>query len=220
MYGLAEVTEQIFWASTAFQTPKDALGISLNTAEGSETAFAHGDIDPILDVEFPFTKHIGTAYCKVKVRSEFLNHEPQLQSGQCWRNLFQHCAVVHGYPIAARPSQRPGLEIPLDMMAELACAERVTPFGNHLIIKGFSTLLFPTYFEEGFVFWHLVYNEDGSRVSFADERIVVLPEDETVIMQLHAHNIYHARHIVGWAPKLKRSTGKCTFFRAYLCPCK
>jgi hypothetical protein len=206
-YGLAEVAEQLFWVSTALQTPADTPGASLNFAEASATFIADETIQPGPNAAVPLAQHIGTAHCKVAFKSKFLDQEAQLARGHCWHKLFRHCAIVSGYPIPSRPSQRPGLEVPFDMMAALACAERVTPFCGNLLLKGFSTLLFPTIQEEMCIFWHLIYNEDGTRISFADDRIFLPAEMESTVKQLRPYDTRDARHIVGWAAELKKNIG-------------
>jgi hypothetical protein len=157
--------------------------------------------------DVPQAHHVGTAYCVVGFKYESSNLVVPLQKGQCWHNLFRHCVVVSGYPISSRPNRRPGLEIPLEMMANLANAERITCFGDNLVIKGFATALFPSLCEDRCVFWHLVYNEDGSRISFADNRILVPAEDRPALKHLQIENMIHARHIVGWAAEIRNNTG-------------
>jgi hypothetical protein len=94
------------------------------------------------------------------------------------------------------------------MMAGLACAERVTPFCGNLILKGFSTLLYPTHLEDKTIFWHAICNEDGSRVSFADPRVSLSPDMVPVMMDLRPEDVNQARHIVGWAAEVKNKVGK------------
>jgi hypothetical protein len=208
-YGLAEATEQLFWVSTALRIPSDTPGASLNSAKVSETLFVNDTLhtDPLPKIRVSRAHHVGIAHCKIDFESKSLHNDSQLVAGDCWRNLFRHCAIVLGYPIPARPSQRPGLEVPFDMMAALANAERITPFCGNLLVKGFSTLLFPTWYEDECIFWHLVYNKDGSRISFADDRTPPPSEISPGLLQLSYSNIDHARHILGWAVKLKKNTG-------------
>ena len=215
-YGLAEVAEQLFWVSTALQTPTDAPGASLNFAEASATFVVDETVQLGSKGGVTLAEHIGTAHCKVRFKSKFLDQKAQLARGHCWHNLFQHCAIVSGYPIPSRPSQRPGLEVPFDMLAALACAERVTPFCGNLVAKGFSTLLFVTCHEDRCMFWHLVYNKDGSRVSFTDDRVFLPAEMESTAMQLRPDDIDDARHIVGWTARLKKNTGMHAFSQRIL----
>jgi len=210
-YGLAEVTEQLLWVSTALQTPGNTPGASLDFAIPSGTFVTKETIQPSPEVGIPQSRHVGTAHCTIKFKREFLGQEAPLARGYCWHKLFRSCAIVSGYPILSRPPQRPGLEVPFDMMAALAGAERITRFCGNLVVKGFSTLLYPTCHENGFMSWHLIYNEDGSRVSFADDRVSLADETKLAMSQLQPDDTNHARHIVGWAAALKNNTGMYAF---------
>lgn len=87
-------------------------------------------------------------------------------SAQCWHGLFRNPVVVLGYPISRRQQDVPGLELPLDIMAELAQTRYLNPFAGRLILKGFSTILVPTAASDTLVTWHLLHNPDGSRISY------------------------------------------------------
>lgn len=195
--------------ATALRTPIDGPGTLLYFAipDGTFDVDEVGRRNP-----GPGTisaQHVGTAKCSVVFETKPLIQEAQVSTGQCWHNLFHHCAIVYGYPIPSRPGseQRPGLEIPFGMMAGLVGAERITPFCGNLIVKGFSTLLFPTRYDNGCMYWHLVHNDDGSRVSFADKRVLLSTELPSMISQLRLDVVNHARHIVGWTAMLKNNLG-------------
>lgn len=209
-YGLAEVTEQLFWVSAALQTPTFDPGLSLNVAKPSPKVIGSidGSFRPPLRPGGLEVEHVGTVSCAVTFESEHPSSELEHYTGDCWQQLFRHCAVVKGYPVLSRSSQNPGLEIPFDMMAALASAERIALFGDNLIVKGHSTLLFPTLLDDGCIFWHLICNDDGSRISFADQRIPLTAELGSS-GHLQPDDVYHARHIVGWATNVDQNTGKC-----------
>jgi hypothetical protein len=80
-----------------------------------------------------------------------LDHEPGLSNGSCWHKLFRNCEITAGYPIPSRKWEQPGLDIPLNMMADLIRAERVTQFGLNLVIMGFSSLLYATDYQDGVI---------------------------------------------------------------------
>lgn len=205
-YGLAEVTEMLLWVSTAMQTPKKAPGISLSSADiTGEFHIGEAPVGPNT-ADLQTERHVGTAYVYATYKTRSTDQAtPFLESqGQCWHDLFRFCTIVEGYPIPSRPSKQPGLEIPLDMLASLTRAERITLYDDNLIMKGFSTLLYAAKFLEDCVFWHLIYNEDGSRVSFADERIPL--SDAASKLDLEAA-YKSARHIVGWSAKVETRTG-------------
>lgn len=70
-------------------------------------------------------------------------NESPADSGQCWRRLFSNICVAEGFPVRARQTEEQGLEIPLDMMAELGGAKGLTVFRGELVIRGFETLFVP-----------------------------------------------------------------------------
>lgn len=150
-------------------------------------------------------RHLGTVDSMVSYTNEPLNTAQDDSSGSCWQSLFQHCIIASGYPFPARRSERPGLEIPFDMMAALAGTDRITPFGDHLLLKGFSALLFPSASDDDCIFWHLIPTHGNSRISFTDERI---PLESQIGSHANIEQIHQARHIVGWAENVKHKIGQ------------
>jgi hypothetical protein len=124
-------------------------------------------------------------------------------NGQCWYNLFKNPVVVEGYPILRRPpgTDNHGLEIPHNMMAGLVQASRMNRFGESLVIKGFSAMLVPTRQAGDLLIWHLVYKQNGGRVSYLDYD--ALPIGVNGIFQFK-----NARHIVGWCAHARSHVGK------------
>ena len=207
-YGIADAVEQLLWVSTALSISTDTSKVSLKYAElehdllrATETPKTH-----IKTSHKPY--HVGTAHIVVAYKTKPLDHNLKHNEGQCWYQLFQHCTIVDGYPIPSRPAQQPGLEISLDMMAMLACADRVTPFGNDLIIKGFSTLLYATGYRDQCMIWHLIYNDNDRRISFSDKHIPPRSHDSALSPKLQ--DIFTMRHIVGWAGIIQSNAGKIT----------
>ncbi|KAL6849042.1 hypothetical protein ACO1O0_008572 [Amphichorda felina] len=92
-------------------------------------------------------------------------------NGQCWHDIFKNPVIVKGYPIPQRPEWSTGLEIPLNMMAGLARSQRLDRFRDKLYIKGFSTMLVPTKQIGDVICWHMIYNKDGSRISYLDDNV-------------------------------------------------
>ncbi|KAH0553085.1 hypothetical protein GP486_006726 [Trichoglossum hirsutum] len=80
-----------------------------------------------------------------------LDETRQPDSSQRWKKLFENMAIARGFPIPPRPNAIPSLEIPLDIAANIVGAEKVVLFKARLLIKGFSTMLYPTKinFEDG-----------------------------------------------------------------------
>jgi hypothetical protein len=125
--------------------------------------------------------------------------------GQCWQGLFRNPAVVQGYPIRRRAEPRLGLEIPLNMMAELVRSRYANFFSGALFVKAFSTILWTTRYIEGVLIWHLLYNENGDHISYHDSRITHAMGDDI------PRSAAAARHIVGWCAGAKYCAGKAIF---------
>lgn len=207
-YGLAEVVEQLFWMSSALRERLDRPGVALVFAEPTEVWSLNEQSKSQLNTPDLAPAHLGTADCRVTFKSESLDMtQSDNLDGHCWHKLFNHCTIAKGYPVPDRKSKRPGLEIPFDMMASLVGADYVQPFGGHLVVKGFSTALFPTSFGDGCMYWHLVHKEDDSRISYADEAIC-LPPNADSLSHLRIDDIEGARHIVGWSGNITPKIGK------------
>jgi hypothetical protein len=116
--------------------------------------------------------------------------------------------IARGFPIPSRPTATPGLEIPLDIAADIIGAEKVVLFKARLLIKGFSTMLYPTKvdFEDGTISWHLLENDNGSRISYADPRVGNDFHDG--VDGLRYEGLQTARNIIGWCQHVENVTGK------------
>lgn len=75
--------------------------------------------------------------------------------------------MVERYPILARFDEEQGIETPLNLMAGLGEALRVTVFDDEsLVIKGFSALFCPLLRTQKSIQWHLLFRKDKSRISY------------------------------------------------------
>lgn len=183
--------------------------MTLHSAELIPKEFPDCEI-PYLDIEC-YQRCLGKVAFRVEYTATPLPQGPRSAKGSCWTELFQSYPVVRGYPIPSREPQRPGLEVPLDIMASLIGADRVTPFGQDLIIKGYSGLLYATEHNDRFIMWHLIYNErelepSASRISFADKRIP-WPADQRLAL-LRPGDVFYTRHIVGWTSTIRLNAGQ------------
>jgi hypothetical protein len=91
-------------------------------------------------------------------------------------------------------------------MAALAQARRATIFGGKLFVKGFCTMLVPTEHVGNLVIWHMLFNEDGSHISYADPRIHKILSEHPE--NLGVSDLESARHILGWCSNVKNYTGR------------
>lgn len=208
-YGLAEVAEQLMWVSTALHTSKrddtqqsqHAPNAYINSCQMEVRGGATG---PSLRTHWQGS-HVGTVNITVGYETKPLDHVPELSNGSCWHRLFRNCEITTGYPIPPRRLEQPGLDIPLDMMADLIRAERVTQFGLNLVILGFSSLLYAADYQDGVILWHLICNHDGSQVSFSDPRVPLVASPKELLPS--PQDVGRARHIVGWTNKVQNLTG-------------
>lgn len=137
------------------------------------------------------------------------SHGPLRSTGQCWQDLFRNPAVVLGFPVRRRqPDQGPGLEISLATLAMLVGTRRIVVFCGRVFLQGFCTMLVPTRYAEDTVHWHVLFNENGNRISFTDFRVRETVRDFDLSKHLTLSGVETARHIVGWCEQVRNYAGK------------
>lgn len=185
---VVEAGEQLAWLGASMQISPEDDGIMLCTPSVSLGKPGKDLTSPLPVMNFDISFR--------------LEKVPQPRSnGQCWHSLFRNPVVVKGYPIPRRVDWNTGLEIPLDILVGLARSQRVDEFKSKIYIKGFSTLLVATKRSNDTLHWHLIFNEDGSQVSFLDDTLP--PEQE-----IRHLDVLGSRHIVGWCLKAEVHAGK------------
>jgi hypothetical protein len=196
---IAELGEQLAWLGSALRSSHFDNGVAYCTprlrsvqSNGSSGLTRDPKGRPIISYEIDFL---------VKQKGKQI-----LQEGTCWHDLFRNPVVVEGFPIQRRAEHGTGLDIPLHIMAGLVRARRATDFDGSLFIKGFSTLLFPTRFAGNMLIWHLLFNEDGSHISYLDPRIKSLQDPEARGISL-VHLTAARVHVVGWCSEANNYAG-------------
>lgn len=198
------MAEQLLWISTSLRKPSgEATERTLCTAELiPENFLNHGTIP----YKHYHQRCLGVVAFRVVYTADPLLKESRATEGDCWMELFRSSSLVAGYPIPSRKHRMPGLEMPLHIMACLIGAERITPFGHDLIIKGYSDLFYVTGIRDEYLIWHLICNKDTQeRISFADARIP-LPTDHKLSL-LRPAEVLSMRHIVGWTNTVRSNAG-------------
>jgi len=189
---IAETGEQLAWLGAALRSSQYESGVSYCApviyATNTTTSEALSSPESAIHFQFKFLVE------KVGKKAEPLN-------GQCWHSLFRNPLVVKGFPIPRRREHDYGLEIPLNMMADLTGTHRANMFKDKLFIKSFSTMLVPTEHKGDLLIWHLLYNEDGSRISYLDN-----PLSHAVNVNFSTLEI--SRHVLGWCSKVKNCAGR------------
>jgi hypothetical protein len=146
---------------------------------------------------------------KFKLTVRLQNSDGPLRStGQCWQDLFRNPVVIIGFPVRRRrPDQEPGLEISLATLAALVGTRRIAVFCGKFFLQGFCTMLVPTKYAGDTVHWHVLFNENGSRISFTDSRIRKIVKDFDLSKHLTLSGVEAARHIVGWCEQVRNYAG-------------
>jgi hypothetical protein len=189
---IAEVGEQLGWLGAALRSSNDDHGVkfyypSIRLGESLNT----------LSMIPSQAKNFG----KICFSRQEQEEHTEPSNGQCWHNMFRNPVVVQGYPILRRCEWDTGLEIPLNIMAGLARTQSVNIFNRNLFIKGFSTMLTPTKRVGDLLIWHLLYNKDGSRISYLDSKL-----DQ--VNNFSMFELENTRHVLGWCSDVKYRAGK------------
>lgn len=132
--------------------------------------------------------------------SDMSNHQSSVK-GQCWHNMVRSPVIVDGFPISPKPKLCLGLELRLNIAAELGGSSQVTKYGGNLVIKGFSTMLVATELIEDTLMWHYCFNVDGDRLSYNDY-------SERTDVDIDISELPQLRHVVGWCESCDYLAGK------------
>jgi hypothetical protein len=123
------------------------------------------------------------------------------------RYLIRNPVIVKGFPIPRRRTPHPGIEIPIEIMSRLLRAQRATVYRDKIYLKGFCSMTVPTDFTGDTIIWHLIFNEDGSHISYGDTRVSGIDTEFTSNPKLA--DVPACRHIVGWCTRVQNTTGNC-----------
>lgn len=135
-------------------------------------------------------------------------------NGRCWHDLFQNPVAVKGYPTRYKPQKDIGVEMPIQIMAGLAGSNRISSFAGNLLIKSFSTMLVLTKQMGEVLIWHLLFNEDGEHISFADPRVRAISGANTQAVSIST--LESARHVLGWCSNVRNLAGKHSLLDLYI----
>ncbi|GIC87262.1 5'-methylthioadenosine/S-adenosylhomocysteine nucleosidase family protein [Aspergillus udagawae] len=145
--------------------------------------------------------------CRLTIRPQY-SDGPLRSTGQCWQDLFRNPVVVLGFPVRRRrPDQEPGLEISLATLAALLGTRRIVVFCGKVFLQGFCTMVVPTKYDGDTVHWHVLFNENGSRISLTDFRVRKIVQDFDLLKHLTLSGVESARHIVGWCEHVRNYAG-------------
>jgi hypothetical protein len=130
------------------------------------------------------------------------------RTGECWHQLFQGALILYGYPILRRPdSSCVGLEVSLDVMAELGNATFLTEFAGIPVLKGFSTFFVATQVSERAIQWHFVSGHQGDYISYSEITRYGATKNKTKHQGHDQISAETVRNFVGWASSIRRLPG-------------
>lgn len=185
---IVEVGEVYGWMTAA-----------LRSAPGDTVA----SVIPVLDIVAKNNDPIFRANIRLQHSDDPLHF-----AGKCWQDMFRNPMIVLGFPVRRRqPGQEPGLEFSLATLAALVGTRRIAIFCGKVFLKGFCTMLVPTKYTGDTVHWHVLFNEDGSRIPFTDFRVRDVVGDFDITEYLTLSGIETARHIVGWCNHARNYAG-------------
>ena len=99
----------------------------------------------------------------------------------CWFPLFTNAVIAHGFPIAPRANNEKGLDISFDVMIALSGVQYSATFEGGTILKGFSSMLYPTVSYDGSIQWHFRYSHTGDQLNYSEmqdkKRVLVSEKD-------------------------------------------
>jgi hypothetical protein len=193
---IADTGEQLAWLGSALRSPSYGSGVTTVDAFVSHTGM--NSVSGMTEGRTP------TFFCNIKFNLDAFDISGEISNGQCWHQLFRNPVIVKGYPILRRPMSNVGLEVSLDVLASLAGTRYINTFNSQLFIKGFSTMLIPTRHSDNILFWHLLCNKNGDRISYLDGKDI--NTDNVSLSDLDK-----SRHILGWSSRVKHLVGKKFF---------
>lgn len=156
----------------------------------------------------PVITWLDMSNCNIGFITEEIPQQTIPSNGQCWHHMFKNAVIAKGFPIRRKPEARAGLEISLNVMAGLVRTKRIEQFHGKCFIKGFSAMLVPTKRLGDTIFWHYVYKQDGSYISYLDNSGA---HDE----HFRDIDVETSRHVVGWCMEAKIYAGRLDGLRQW-----
>ena len=122
---VVEVGEILVWLAIACRSSK-----YLDRIDYSSPCFSVKTENDSLEIQLESTEYE-------------LEFSLSLDRDDCWHRIFKNPTICDGYPIQPRKNNEKGLQVALDVVSMLACAQRAVTYGDILLLKGISSLLMP-----------------------------------------------------------------------------
>jgi hypothetical protein len=114
----------------------------------------------------------------------------------CWLPLFKRASIASGFPIPERAGEI-GLEVPLEILAELAGVRQAIEFEGGIILKGFAEMFVPVKKTGNRVQWHAIISEDSENRLTYDEGLSRC-QSRALLDEVSFDDLKSTRAIVGW----------------------
>lgn len=126
----------------------------------------------------------------------FANTDLHETEQSCWYALFSNPVIAHAWPIPGRDNDEIGLDITVRLMAALAGATHAFDFEGGFVLKGFSAMLVPIKSYSNSTQWHLIQNEKGGHIDYAEVRSQC-PE-RALLAEVNLESLLSKRAFLGW----------------------
>jgi hypothetical protein len=154
---LVQIGQQLVWLASVFSSPIPG-----------RIAFVEGDI---LSIKSPESLTTATSSATFEIKpGRVLNLQETTLT--CWHGLFVNTVIAHEFPIPSRSCEI-GIELPFELMTALAHIRYPADVDKGIILKGFSTLLFPTSSiskQKNTVQWHYIQSPTDDRVPLSEAK--------------------------------------------------
>jgi len=170
---LIEITQQLAW-----------IGAALSSSPFEEkVAYSEASI-----------AKIGSERLEFELDFQFAPLHPAERS--CWLPLFCGASIARGFPIAERQDEM-GVEVPLDIAAEIAGFQHAVEFAGGVVMKGFSSMLVPIRRQEDRIQWHLLSGLDPeTRLSYRE--VLDRCPNRATLEEVTLESLRATRAILGW----------------------
>lgn len=168
---LVEIAQQLAW-----------LGAALRNSTDDQLKYSEADIRTVKGTEATF---------EITFKMSPLDKT----ESSCWHTLFTGSVIAKGFPIAAR-GQEVGLEISLEMMAALAGVRHAVEYEGGIILKGYSSALFPVKRYKDSIQWHYIENDNHERLPYW--AVETRCPGRAMLNEVSMKDLKNTRAFVGW----------------------
>ena len=141
--------------------------------------------------------------CRIRYSFADLEADDGLANdSQGWRQIFRNPTIARGYPIAKSENNEPGLEMPLELAADLGQALYATTFKGILLLKGVCSALVPTKKTDNSVIWHYVLDHNLAYLAY-NQALEIWDKTSSI----DSACLKTLRHYVGWTKQSESPVG-------------